>query len=142
MTTTTRPVSDNPESRDHYVYRLKILTYPTPDGLAFHEQDPSVWAHVGADSAPDWLPTPEAMMAWRVPERLDKHDNAVGGYYYAPELQLDVTRSRQAAARRLATALELGCTAHIERALIGTTHHGPWAPTPTRRKRTTSDSPA
>ncbi|WP_043736175.1 hypothetical protein [Nocardia asiatica] len=91
--------------------------YPTPDGKPFTAQDPQVWQLVGTPEAPAWLPDENAMQPWlRTVGNGD--DGDYREYYIAPQVCGRITDSR-AARHQLGQALDLGCTAHLERARIG-----------------------
>lgn len=110
--------------REH-VYRLVIDTYPTPDGKPFTEQPANVWGLVGEPGAPDWMPSRDAMKPW---ERLE--EDAPWSYFVPP----DFTRHRRFLASSTARcwrdrAIAVGCTAHVETAVVG-----PYEPVRSRRR--------
>ncbi|WP_043736173.1 hypothetical protein [Nocardia asiatica] len=120
LTTTAAAVLTPPpgrqpaRTRNGYVYRVVVDSYPTLDRRPFTAQNPDVWGLVGTPDAPVWLPGEQAMRPWL--RTSAEHDGEA--YYTAPDFSGRFTRCRTAR-RWLGWALDLGCTAHLERARIG-----------------------
>jgi len=107
------------------LYRFVIDSYPTPDGLPFHDQDPEVWESLWNADGPEWLPSRDAVRKWL----------AMGGDGFSYELddlfgefplrwgaltgalRPGFTEVWAQNVRR--AAKDLGCTGHIECAPIG-----------------------
>ncbi|WP_280330519.1 hypothetical protein [Nocardia wallacei] len=113
------------------VYRLVIDSYPTPDGLPFTEQPAKVWGLVGQPGAPEWMPGPEVMKPW---ERVE--DGSFWTYFVPPDFHRHQRFLNPGTARFwLNRALALGCTAHVETALVG-----PYKPIRRRRRAEGGDT--
>ncbi|BCK58344.1 hypothetical protein [Nocardia wallacei] len=112
-------------TRNEHVYRLVIDSYPTPDGLPFTDQPANVWGMVGEPDAPPWLPARGLMRLWK------RSDPDTGLTYFVPP---DFRRHRRffnlAPARFWqGHAIALGCTAHVDTAVVG-----PYRPVRTRKR--------